>query len=113
MANKIEKVVRNWTEYKVGWWDVDFNSLEQKDVPSTWDYLVLWDSWDGYANKRIPYSNLAAYIVSWAIGWTWADWDKTINTTNCFLEAKEWNFNNLTICSGSTLRFCWDWIFER
>lgn len=47
--------------------------------------------------------------------WDWSDWDCTVcydaeTVWNVFWEAKEYNFDNLTICEWVKLRFCWQWV---
>ena len=66
-------------------------------------------NWDEYI---LPWSTQR---ISKKIFWTWCDWDCVIEYDdsikwNTFLEAREYNFNNLTICSWVKLRFCWTWI---
>lgn len=62
------------------------------------------------------------YNVNWSSTWISKDifWDGSDgNCTieydastcwNVFLEARAYNFNNLTICPNVKLRFCWEWV---
>ena len=110
MTNIGEKIIHNWTEYQLGRNNVDITSLSEKCNPSAWDYLIVSDSEDGWANKKVSYWNIAIWAMEVNAYGTWADWSPTIQWDNVFLEAKEWNFDNLIIPAWTTLRFCWDWV---
>lgn len=110
MTNIGEKIIHNWTEYQLGKNSVDITSLSEKCNPSAWDYLIVSDSEDGWANKKVSYWNIAIWAMEVNAYGTWADWSPTIQWDNVFLEAKEWNFENLIIPAWTTLRFCWDWV---
>lgn len=75
------------------------------------DLIKIMHCWCTYnINGSWWWTNITEEIF-----WDWSDWNCTIaynaNTLwNVFMEAKEYNFCNLTIDSWVKLRFCWNWV---
>ncbi len=117
-STKISKVTTSWWEVisiedwrlwtvwgEISW--VNIHDLTEKTVLSWNDEFVLADSNNIYNNKKVKLSDL---FDIWSLCiWDWSDWDCVI-TEDTRLCAKDWYFNNLTICSWVILSFCWDWM---
>lgn len=111
---KIAKVITSWWQitsiedwrlatiwWEVGW--VNIHELTEKKTLAKDDEFIIADSENIYNNKK---------ITAWSIfldTWDWSDWDCVIDWAYCYMCAKEWHFDNLTICDWATLRFCGDW----
>lgn len=86
---------------------IAIDELEEKLNLDLWDYFIVADSDDDYNNKKFSYESLA-YWQTFGNG---SDWNLVIPSgCCCMIEAKNYQFNNLTICSGWLLRFCGDWV---
>lgn len=84
---------------------IAIDELEEKLNLNLQDYFMIADSEDDYNNKKFSYESLA-YWQTFGNG---SDWNLVIPSwACCMLEAKAYQFNNLTICSGWLLRFCGD-----
>lgn len=99
--------IEDWRLWTVGWeiWWVNIHDLTEKTNLSWNDEFIIADSDNIYNNKKLKFFTLYYNMPFW----TWIDWDCVIDT-DTRLCAKEYNFRNLTICSGVKLNFCWDWV---
>ena len=109
---KINKLHFNGIDYDIG--DKDIHDLTEKCNLSTSDEFMIADSWGSYCSKKATLNNItSAAIWNMYSESTCADGDLTISAWNVtcwtdhyFMCAKEWNFNNFTVCPWITVLFC-------
>ena len=113
---KISKVITSWWEvtsiedwrlwtvwWKIGW--VNIHDLTEKENLDNDDEFIIADSQNIYQNKKIK----AISFLQRPRYWDGSDWECVIDEDTT-IQAREYNFVNLTICPWKTLCFCGEWV---